>query len=83
MKLNSNDLFPLVDYGRVHFRRCWTAIAPEPGAPATGYQTLDGARFIRMYDRRNKPTRIAMISSPLRRLITDQPEAFKVAYQVR
>jgi hypothetical protein len=83
MKPNTDDLFPLVDYGRVHFRRCWATIAPEPGAPSAGYQTLDGARFIRMYDRRNRPARIAMISSPLRRLITDRREAFKVAYQVR
>jgi hypothetical protein len=82
-KLNTDDLIPLVDYGRVDFRRCWASVAPEPGAPAAGYQTLDGARFIRMYERRNKPARIAMISSPLRRLMTDRPEAFKVAYQVR
>jgi hypothetical protein len=83
MKPNSDELFPLVSYGRVHFRRCWASVAPEPGAPSVGYQTLDGARFIRMYDRRNNPTRTAMISSPLRRLTTDRPEAFKVAYQVR
>ena len=69
-KLNTDDLIPLVDYGRVDFRRCWASVAPEPGAPAAGYQTLDGARFIRMHERRNKPARIAMISSPLRRLMT-------------
>jgi hypothetical protein len=82
MQPNSDDLFPLVDYGRVHFRRCWASVAPEPGAPSVGYQTLDGARFIRMYDRRDNPARTAMISSPLRRLTTDRPQTFKVAYQV-
>ena len=76
-------LLPLLDYGTVDFKYCWASVAPQPGATPAGYQTLDGAQYIRMYDRPAGPPLTAIISSPNRRRLKDLPDAFTVAYTGR
>jgi hypothetical protein len=67
-QLNSPDFFPLADYGSVQISQC-NAVEAHPGAAWTATGTpkvLQGARFIRMYDRLNGPQRTAFTSMPER-----------------
>jgi len=68
-QLKTPDFFPLADYGSVEVLQC-NAVEAHPGAAwvAVGFEEiLQGARFIRMYDRLNGPQRTAFISMPKRR----------------
>jgi hypothetical protein len=68
-QLKSNDFFPLADYHHVEILQC-SAVEAHPGAAWTAVGTeevLEGARFIRMYDRLSDPWRTAFISMPERR----------------
>jgi hypothetical protein len=59
--ISSDRLYPLPDYGTVHFGDCLAVAAHDPGDQ--GYeQTLPGAKLIDMYEVREQPHRIADIS---------------------
>jgi hypothetical protein len=76
---NTDDLLQLVDYGLVDFSSCSATAASGPGVTAAEYQTLDSARFIRMYEQLDGPPRTTRLSWPSR-TVPDQQDAFKVAY---
>jgi hypothetical protein len=59
--LFSDRLYPLPDYGTVHFRDCLAVAAHDPGAHGHE-QTLPGAKLIKMYEVREHPHRTAFIS---------------------
>jgi hypothetical protein len=77
-QLKTPEFFPLADYGSVEILQC-NAVEADPGAAwvAVGAdEVLQGARFIRMYDRLNNPQRTAFISMPERRSDT----AVRISY---
>src|SRR5262249_55774606 len=68
-KVKRVDFFPLSDYGSVEIVQSHASEA-HPGVAWTAVgadEVLEGARFIRMYDRLSDPQRTAYISMPQRR----------------
>jgi hypothetical protein len=77
-RLKSDEFFPLADYGSVEIFQC-NAVEAHPGAAWTAVaieEVLEGARFIRMYDRLADPRRTAFVSMPERRSDT----AVRISY---
>ncbi len=81
-RVHKTTLLPLADFDPVQFSDCQALAARDPAAAAAGqgrYRNLDGARFIRMYDMLQNPSRSRFLSMPAR-LRPDAPDAFRVTY---
>lgn len=81
-KVHRTTLLPLVDFDPVQFTSCYALGALDPNAASAGlgsYQNLNGARFIRMYERLANPARSHFLSMPTR-LVPDASDAFLVTY---
>jgi hypothetical protein len=76
--LGSDQLYGLPKFDPVIFAACAAEEALALGSP-THLQTLHGARFIQMYERRRNPQRTAFLSRP-RYLLADDRDAFRVDY---
>jgi hypothetical protein len=63
-EFDSDRMYPLPSCEKVSFTDCRAASAPVPGGPET-WQTLLGARLIRMTDVFDNPNRSVVVSTPI------------------
>ena len=77
--LGSDQLHLLPQFDPVDFTNCFAAEAQSINPPIPVIQSLNGARFIQMFERLSGPERISMLSKPAH-LVTNNQYAFRVSF---